>query len=156
MITVIIGDVVGMSHETPYTLDGRPVLCHRPHRAVTTPAEQFHARSGTIHQMRPYVVEYANKIEALRYRWTSRCGQFSLAVEATGVCRANRVTTSWVIVTFGEHQVMTQLIAKRVFITPADSHAWTRVRPPRGPQRTRVVGGACPRPLWAPLGSLGT
>jgi len=32
--------------------------------------------------------------------------------------RPNRVTTSWLFVTFGEHQAMAQLIAKRVLISP--------------------------------------
>jgi hypothetical protein len=31
---------------------------------------------------------------------------------------ANMARTSWIIVTFGEHQVMAQLIAKRVLISP--------------------------------------
>ena len=48
MVTVTIGDVVGMSHDTPYTLDGRPVLCHRPHRAVTTQTWPVLAMFGSV------------------------------------------------------------------------------------------------------------
>jgi hypothetical protein len=35
-----------------------------------------------------------------------------------GVGQTNLVTILWLFVIFGEHQVMAQLIAKRVFIAP--------------------------------------
>jgi hypothetical protein len=40
------------------------------------------------------------------------------AKEIRGYTRASRVSTSWLFVIFGEHQVMAQLIAKRVLISP--------------------------------------
>jgi hypothetical protein len=56
MVTVTIGDVVGMSHEMRYTREGRPVAYHRPHRAITTPVDGFHlGPAGTFHRMRGYV-----------------------------------------------------------------------------------------------------
>jgi hypothetical protein len=45
-------------------------------------------------------------------KWTP----IALEIDRRGL--TNRVTTSWLIVIFGEHQVMAQLMAKRVLISP--------------------------------------
>jgi hypothetical protein len=91
MLMLTIGEIIGMSHETRYTSDGRPVLCHRPHLAVITAVNSFHAATGTIHGMRPYVVEDRHEPDHRRYLWSSRCGQLWLRVSASGVCHGTPV-----------------------------------------------------------------
>src|SRR2546430_2718281 len=87
MVTGTIGDVVGMSHETRYTREGRPVAYHRPHRAITTPVDGFHlGPAGTFHRMRGYVVESPDAGDWCRFVWTSYCGLWRLFVDAHGAC----------------------------------------------------------------------
>ena len=87
MVSVTIGEIVGMSHETRYTKDGRPVLLHRPHRAIIAPVNGFHlAETGTFHVMRSYVVEYPDHGDFCQFVWHSYCGIYRLFVNADGEC----------------------------------------------------------------------
>jgi hypothetical protein len=86
MVIVTVGEIVGMTHERRYTRDGQAVPWHRPHRAITTPANRFHADTGTIHVMRPYVIEDADDDAWCRFRWLSHCGHYQLKVSAHGIC----------------------------------------------------------------------
>jgi hypothetical protein len=86
MLKMRIGDIVGVHHERHYARDSTPVLVHRLHRAVTAPADRFHADTGTIHRMRREVEEYADRDHWCRFLWKSYCAQYRLPVDADGVC----------------------------------------------------------------------
>jgi hypothetical protein len=87
MLTVVIGDVVGMTHRTGYTREGSPVFLHWPHRAVQSAMTRFHSGStGTVHAMRSFLVEHPEYAEYQRFMWGSRCGQHWLAVDVFGRC----------------------------------------------------------------------
>jgi hypothetical protein len=93
MLTVTIGEVVGMSH---YRRGRRargvpPAYGHFPHRAITSPVEGFHfGQAGTFHRMRPYVVEYPDHDAFCRFEWRSRCGIVRLFVDTDGRCELGR------------------------------------------------------------------
>lgn len=87
MLTVTIGDIVGMSHETHYTREGRAVAVHRPHRAITASVSGFHLpETGTFHRMRRYVVESPDAGDWCRFVWKTYCGLWWLFVDAHGEC----------------------------------------------------------------------
>jgi hypothetical protein len=89
MLTVTIGDAVGMSH---YRRGSRargvpPAYGHFPHRAITSPVDGFHfGQAGTFHRMRRYVVEYPEQADFCRFEWRSYCGIWRLFVDADGRC----------------------------------------------------------------------
>jgi hypothetical protein len=91
MLTVTIGDVVGMSHYRRGTRKVPPAYGHFPHRAITTPVDGFHCgQAGTFHRMRSYVVEYPDSSDFCRFEWRSYCGISRLFVDADGHCELGR------------------------------------------------------------------
>jgi hypothetical protein len=89
MLTVTIGDIIGMSH---YRRGSRargvaPAYGHFPHRALTSPVDGFHfGQAGTFPLMRSYVVEYPGQVDVCRFEWRSRCGLVKLSVAEDGRC----------------------------------------------------------------------
>jgi hypothetical protein len=93
MLTLIIGDIIGMSHSRrgSRARGVPPAYGHFPHRAITAPVEGFHLGSwGTFHLMRPYVIEYSGQVDELRYEWRTRCGIWRFWVDADGRCTLDR------------------------------------------------------------------
>ena len=89
MLQVIIGDVIGIQHETRSTRDGRPVLMHCPRRWIETPVRGFHfAPTGTYHLMRPVVTQYPDRDECCRFTWYSYCGLRMFFIAEDGTCPA--------------------------------------------------------------------